>query len=49
MAVCVLRIFLVVPWVGLKSVIVAFSGHTHGLYICYGCLFLCVSGSGPET
>ena len=28
MAVCVLCIFLVVKWVGLQSVIVAFSGHT---------------------
>ena len=29
MAVCVLCLFLTVPWVGLQSLIVAFSGHTH--------------------
>ena len=42
MAVIVLGLFLAVPWVGLWSVIVAFSGHTHFLnlikeiyiYIC---------------
>ena len=28
-AVCVLCLFLTVPWVGLQSVIVVFSGHTH--------------------
>ena len=30
-AVCVLCLFLVVPWVGLQSVIVAFPVHTHFL------------------
>ena len=30
---CVLCLFLTVPWVGLWSVIVAFPGHTHLLYI----------------
>ena len=28
-AVCVLCLFLVVPWVGLKSVVVTFPGHTN--------------------
>ena len=28
-AVCVLGLFLTMPWVGLLSVIVAFPGHTH--------------------
>ena len=28
-AVCVLCVFLMVPWVGLQSVIVVFPGHTH--------------------
>ena len=29
MAVYVLCLFLMVPWIGLRSVIVAFPGHTH--------------------
>ena len=28
-AVCIMCLFLTVPWVGLQSVIVAFPGHTH--------------------
>ena len=28
-AVCVMCLFLMVPWVGLQSVIVTFPGHTH--------------------
>ena len=32
MAVCVLCIFLVMPWKGLHYVIVAFSGQTHLLF-----------------
>ena len=32
MAVCVLRLFFAVPWVGLNYVIVVFPGHTHFLF-----------------
>ena len=31
-AVCVLRLFLAVPWVGLHCVIVVFTDHTHLLF-----------------
>ena len=29
LCVCVLRLFLTAPWVGLQCVIVAFPGHSH--------------------
>ena len=36
--VCVLWLFLRVPWIGLQSVIVAFPGHTHLLVLpCQSC------------
>ena len=34
-AVCVLCLFLAVPWLGLQSVNVAFRGHTQFLFTCY--------------
>ena len=30
----VLRLFLMVPWVGLQCVIVVFPDHTHLLFVC---------------
>ena len=34
-AICILCLFLTVPWVGLGSVIVAFPDHTHFLSFCH--------------
>ena len=45
MAVIVLGLFLAVPWVGLWSVIVAFSGHTHFFKPYQGDIHICGSMS----
>ena len=36
MAVCVLCLFLAVPWVDMQSVIVALPGHTHFFKVMSG-------------
>ena len=35
LAVCIMCLFLAVPWVGLRTVIVVFSGDTWFLQSCY--------------
>ena len=39
MTVCVLWLFLTVPWVGLQCVIVVFPDHTHLLVFFFCCFF----------
>ena len=43
--VCVLCLFLTVPWAGLQSVIVAFPGHTHLLFTRTHTLFILIYAS----
>ena len=45
MAAIVLSLFLAVPWVGLWSVIVAFSGHIHFYKPNQGDIYICGSMS----